>query len=237
MSFKRLRFSLIALGVLATVLGCASLLRFPDPDEEMRFLPYKAERDLKFDHETHALDCEECHEGLPEDVEHPDEVEDYTGLMVTSKDKCFECHNRGEKCSYCHEQLDINRKPADHTVGFMRHHGDAGKDRVKNRCDWCHGVGGQGIGPETCWSCHTRRAPLDHGGRWKNSMHGREANHDRERCFVCHQSVSCSRCHSQPPETHTTAFISGAHKTLAQRKLRSCTVCHSYQETCARCHN
>lgn len=237
MSFKRLRFSLIALGVLATVIGCASLFRLVDPDEETRFLPYKAGSDLKFDHETHALDCEECHEGLPEDVEDPEEVEDYNDLMVTGKSKCFECHNRGEKCSYCHEQLSHDRKPSSHTVGFLRHHGKAGRDRTKERCDWCHGVGGQGIGAETCSSCHTRMMPLDHGGRWKNSMHGRQANHNRERCFECHQSVSCSRCHSQPPETHTTAFISGAHKTLASRKLRSCYVCHSYQETCAKCHN
>ena len=232
MSFACRRLSLVSAGLLLTALGCATILRFPDPSETVRYVPHNPRNDLKFDHEIHdGLDCVSCHSGLGEDVEAVEDVTDKTGLMSPAKQKCFECHSRGLECAFCHQDRRADVKPPTHTAGFVRDHGRAAED-PSARCDWCHGRG-----VESCQDCHLRMTPVNHGPRWANSQHGRHAVHDRKQCFVCHQSVSCARCHSQPPEYHTAAFVAGGHRTLAQRNRRACIVCHDFQRTCAKCHN
>jgi len=231
MAFKRRRLSLVYLALMATVIGCATLIRFPDAEETVRFVPYNPRSDLKFSHDIHQDDCFACHPGLSEDVEEMEEVKDPSSLKIPAKDRCFECHARGEKCSFCHESRRVKVMPPNHGSGFMRNHRDEALAAAA-RCDWCHGQGA-----ERCDGCHRRLMPLDHTPRWANTLHGRASVNDRKRCWVCHQSVSCARCHSQRPETHTASFVQGAHGTIARRKLRSCYVCHTYGSTCARCHN
>ncbi len=224
------RLSLIFLGLLVALLGCAALIRLPGPEDAPRFIPYNPGSDVIFSHDTHEDDCTVCHPDLDPDIETLEEVKDRSRLKVPSKEACFECHNRGEDCSFCHKTLRSNVRPPSHTQGFKRHH-DAKARSNTSRCDWCHGRGSTG-----CQDCHTRMEPASHGPRWKNSSHGRVAVHNRDRCFVCHRSDECARCHSQPPEYHNANFRQGGHRVLARRKLRSCRVCHDFQRTCSQCH-
>lgn len=224
------RLTLLFTGLLVALIGCAALIRLPGPEVVPRFIPHDPGRDVLFSHDIHEDDCTKCHPGLDPDIDDPEEVKDRSGLKVPSKAACFECHDRGMDCSFCHKTLRPNARPPGHTRGFRRHHGLQARSKTA-RCDWCHGRGSIG-----CQDCHTRMEPTSHGPRWKKSSHGRAATHDRDRCFVCHRSDSCARCHSQPPEYHTAMFRQGDHRILARRKLRACYVCHDKQRTCGQCH-
>lgn len=225
---------LVPLGflLLLTAVGCTAFIDFSDPEEPHPFLPYDAASDVKFPHDMHSDDCASCHPGIDPDAVLVEDVKDKSALMRPTKESCFECHERGQSCTMCHEQMSPDVAPPSHTMGFRRRHEhDATQSHA--RCDWCHGEPGRDNG---CQTCHNTMKPADHGGRWKNSGHGRAAVHDRDRCFVCHRSDQCARCHSQPPETHTELFRIGIHGPIARRKLRSCFACHSFERTCAQCH-
>lgn len=219
--------------LLVAAIGCAGILDFGPADEsDPFFVPHNPNSDVIFPHDRHGGECSDCHPGIDPEIVEVSEVKDPGTLLRPAKESCFECHERGQACADCHRRMRPTLRPANHTLGFDRMHGKAAYAPAA-RCRWCHGNQGADDG---CQRCHSQAKPVDHGPRWKNSMHGRAATHNRDRCWVCHRSDQCARCHTQLPETHTEAFRQGYHATIASRKLRSCYVCHSFERTCAQCH-
>lgn len=228
--------ALLAGGLL--VVGCAGILEREvdlvgeDAAPPAVFLAYNADSDVKFPHDVHSQDCASCHPGIDPEAVLVEDVKDPSTLMRPAKNSCFDCHERGADCATCHERMEPSLRPPSHDVAFLRRHEKPAAQSTA-RCDWCHGEPGTDNG---CSQCHSTMKPIDHGGSWIDTGHGRSAVHDRDRCWVCHRSDQCSRCHSQPPPTHTELFRVGFHGELARRNLRSCFVCHQFERTCAPCH-
>ena len=215
--------------------------------------------DLRFAHSTHEKDkagaavaCTTCHAGV-EDSSSRDQ------MSVPAMERCAQCHEdsqrspdrvRMEKCSVCHS-ADIGSdaapsnhmvsgskgasRPNDHTLEFRKNHGEqaAAKD---SPCRRCH-TELQGTREDTCFQCHQVMKPHDHNMMWRND-HGRDAQTDGTRCANCHAPEVCAACHSVPPRSHTPLgeFRAGGHAEQAKFGLSSCLTCHTYEDTCVKCH-
>lgn len=216
--------------------------------------------DLKFHHSTHEKDsagkpiaCQTCHEGV-------DQAKSRQDMKIPAMERCAQCHEdssrspdrvRMDNCSVCHGNVDVanappnhmmtggsrtaGTRPADHTLHFRKHHAEqaAAKD---SPCRRCH-TELQGTREDMCFQCHQVMRPADHNLMWRND-HGRDAQTDGSRCAQCHAPEVCASCHSIPPRSHTPlgVFRNGGHAELARFALSSCMTCHTYEDTCIKCH-
>jgi hypothetical protein len=174
-------------------------------------------------------------------------------------ERCAQCHEdsarspdrvRMDQCGVCHSgEIDAGSapanhlvsgskggaRPADHTLHFRKHHGDqaAAKD---SPCRRCH-TELQGTREDTCFQCHQVMKPHDHTLMWRGD-HGRDAQTDGTRCATCHAPEVCAGCHSVPPRSHNPLgeFRNGGHAEQARFALSSCLTCHTYEDTCIKCH-
>lgn len=169
---------------------------------------------------------------------------------------CVGCHEtakmmpaqfRMSNCQTCHVDKESSAmpashtryvKPAFHTESFRTHHeGEASAADAK--CFVCHTNVAPASGPKRqCLSCHQVMLPASHTARWRDDVHGKYAAMDRYACATCHQADFCSRCHNELPRTHVPLpqFKNGGHAMLAKLNERSCFTCHTYQDTCSKCH-
>jgi len=214
--------------------------------------------DLKFAHATHEVDqngaavpCKTCHAnaedaGSREDMSAPPMV------------RCAQCHEDGARspdrvrmsnCNVCHARIEsgsppgshlvggsaASGRPGDHTLHFRKHHGEQAA-REDSNCRFCH-TEVQGAREDSCFQCHQVMKPRDHNLMWRND-HGREAQADATRCTQCHAPETCAACHSVPPRSHTPLadFRLGGHAEQARFGLSSCLTCHTYEDTCSKCH-
>jgi hypothetical protein len=210
--------------------------------------------DLKFSHARHerdlageAIACATCHGAVAE-------APDVESIALPAMVDCATCHENGKRtpptarignCSVCHTRINAGtaprnhlggRAPDDHTILFRTDHAEAARS-PEARCRFCHG-GVSAARRDGCFECHTVMKPRDHSLRWATFDHGPEAAADRRRCATCHEVDYCARCHSQRPRSHTPfdSFVNGGHSTEARLNLRVCMACHTFDESCARCH-
>jgi hypothetical protein len=211
--------------------------------------------DLIFAHAKHETDlhgnaiaCRACHEAVPA-ARRPEDV------PVPAMQRCATCHEdasktpdrvRMAKCNVCHQavmsgvaprdHLIGSDVPEDHTLAFRTDHASAASAKDA-RCSYCHG-GLSGSSRDSCNECHQTWAPRDHKLGWRDDTHGREAEVDRDRCATCHQADFCTACHAIPPRSHQPLgeFSRGGHAEIARFDLKSCFACHTYEDTCSRCH-
>ncbi len=214
--------------------------------------------DLRFAHSTHEKDkagnpvaCTTCHAGV-------DESSTREQMTVPAMERCAQCHEdaqrspdrvRMDNCNVCHSTMSSGSppgnhmitgskggaRPPDHTLEFRKHHGEqaAAKD---SPCRRCH-TELQGAREDSCFQCHQVMKPRDHNMMWRND-HGRDAQTDGTRCANCHAPETCAACHSVPPRSHTPLgeFRQGGHAEQARFGLSSCLTCHTYEDTCVKCH-
>lgn len=215
--------------------------------------------DLRFAHATHekdrggaAIACGTCHEGVEDSATRED-------MKIPAMERCAQCHEDSQKtpntvrmdnCSVCHGAETLGdappnhmtgggskggARPTDHTLHFRKNHGEqaASKD---SSCRRCH-TELQGAREDMCFQCHTVMKPRDHSLMWR-ADHGREAQTDAQRCAQCHAPETCTACHSIAPRSHTPLgeFRQGGHAELARFGLSSCMTCHSFEDTCVKCH-
>jgi predicted CXXCH cytochrome family protein len=211
---------------------------------------------IKFSHARHFkdrqgyhLDCTTCHYGITSSTSLSD-------LTLPKMADCVNCHDlaktiaseyRLANCQTCH--LDVKSgpvpdfhssivKPASHTEGFRLHHGeDASKPGAP--CFVCHlNVAPSAVGQQECVDCHQVMVPVSHTARWKDDVHGKYASLDRTKCSICHVTDYCSRCHNQTPRSHfpLAQFKAGGHAQLAMLNERACFTCHTFSNTCMKCH-
>lgn len=215
--------------------------------------------DLKFAHATHEKDragqpiaCQTCHEGVDDSATRED-------MKIPAMERCAQCHEdsgrtpntvRMDNCAVCHGNVTLGdappnhmsgggskggARPTDHTLHFRKNHGEqaVAKDSA---CRRCH-TELQGNREDMCFQCHTVMRPRDHNVMWRGD-HGRDAQTDATRCAQCHAPETCSACHSIPPRSHTPIgdFRQGGHSELARLNLSSCMTCHTYEDTCIKCH-
>jgi hypothetical protein len=169
---------------------------------------------------------------------------------------CIACHDQARNmpatsqmanCRTCHADersgpLPANHsrnvKPDSHTEMFRRRH-EQEAERADAKCFACHeNVLPQAQGGNSCAACHQVMRPESHTSRWKDDLHGKYAAIDRLTCATCHQQDYCSRCHNELPRSHVPLplFKNGAHAIPAMLDQRSCMTCHTFQNTCASCH-
>ncbi len=212
---------------------------------------------LRFDHAAHfrskqigVLNCTTCHYAIPQSGS-------LSALSLPKMIDCVECHDtskalaqqfRMSNCGNCHvDQVSglapashtRNVKPAFHTPSFRQHH-EAEASEIGAKCFVCHqNVVASAKGSSQCANCHEVMLPTSHTARWKDDLHGKYAATDRESCATCHTADSCSRCHNEVPRSHLPLqlFRAGTHMTLAMLNQRACFTCHTFQNTCAECHN
>ena len=210
--------------------------------------------DLKFAHATHEVDragapvaCTTCHAGVGDSSSRED-------MAVPAMVRCAQCHEDSKRspervrmtnCAVCHSQIQegappvdhlvTGGRPADHTLEFRKHHGDAAAAKDAN-CRFCH-TELAGSPEDSCFQCHEVMRPRDHNVMFRDD-HGREAEADGSRCASCHQPETCVACHSVPPRSHTplAEFRLGGHAQQARFGLTACLTCHTFEDTCARCH-
>jgi len=215
--------------------------------------------DLRFAHSTHEKDksgnpvaCTTCHAGV-------DEANTREDMAVPAMERCAPCHEdsqrspdrvRMDNCAVCHGgTIDVGSAPAnhlvsgskggarptDHTMEFRKHHSDQASAK-DSACRRCH-TELQGNREDTCFQCHQVMKPRDHTMMWRND-HGRDAQTDATRCANCHAPEVCAACHSVPPRSHTPLgeFRAGGHAEQARFGLSSCLTCHTYEDTCTKCH-
>ncbi|MBA3394249.1 MAG: hypothetical protein H0T89_16495 [Deltaproteobacteria bacterium] len=218
--------------------------------------------DLKFAHATHETDkngapvkCTTCHANV-------DVAANREDMSVPPMVQCAQCHEdssrspdsvRMSNCGICHTQIASGSppgnhmvggsvgtlasaaRPIDHTMQFRKHHGEQAAAKDSN-CRFCH-TEVQGAREDSCFQCHLVMKPRDHNLMWR-SDHGREAQADGKRCASCHTPETCVACHSVPPRSHTPIadFRLGGHAEQARFGLSSCLTCHTYEDTCSKCH-
>ncbi len=214
--------------------------------------------DLRFAHSTHEKDktgnpvaCTTCHAGV-------DESSSREQMSVPAMERCAQCHEdsqrspdrvRMDNCNVCHSDMSSGAPPAnhmisgskggarppDHTLEFRKNHGEAAAAK-DSPCRRCH-TELQGNREDTCFQCHQVMRPHDHNMMWRND-HGRDAQTDGTRCANCHAPEVCAACHSVPPRSHTPLgeFRQGGHAEQARFGLSSCLTCHTYEDTCVKCH-
>jgi hypothetical protein len=215
--------------------------------------------DLKFAHASHEVDkngaavpCTTCHTGVEDSSQRDD-------MTVPPMVRCAQCHEdssrspdkvRMANCGVCHSKIESGAppgnhmvggagsetgRPIDHTLYFRKHHGEqAGK--ANSNCRFCH-TEVQGAREDSCFQCHLTMRPRDHTLMWKTD-HGKEAQADAQRCTQCHAPETCTACHSVPPRSHTPLgeFRLGGHAEQARFGLSACLTCHTYEDTCSKCH-
>ena len=210
--------------------------------------------DLKFHHATHETDrtgapvaCATCHASV-------EQAASREAMAVPAMERCATCHEDGTRspdrvrmanCATCHAQIDAGTPPAshmvsgtvpiDHTLEFRKHHGDAAAARDSN-CRFCHREV-SGAHEDSCFQCHEVMRPRDHNLMFRDD-HGREVQADGSRCAACHAPETCAACHAVPPRSHTPLgeFRQGGHAEQARFGLTSCLTCHTYEDTCSKCH-
>jgi len=214
--------------------------------------------DIKFNHKSHFavkqkfdLDCTTCHYAVPASTS-------LANLSLPKMEDCVACHDtsktipaeyRMSNCHLCHADTATglftpashtrNVKPSSHTESFRMHHQqEASSSGAK--CFVCH----QNVSPSLaaknqCMACHVVMKPASHTARWKDDLHGKYAAIDRTSCATCHGADSCVRCHNELPRSHTPlpVFAGGGHAILAQFDTRACLTCHTFQNTCGKCHS
>jgi hypothetical protein len=210
--------------------------------------------DLKFHHATHETDragqpvaCATCHASVEQSTSRD-------AMAVPAMERCATCHEdakrspdrvRMDNCAVCHGQIEAGTpptshmvsgtRPTDHTIEFRKHHSDAASARDA-KCRFCHKEVA-GAHEDSCFQCHQVMKPRDHNLMFRDD-HGREAQVDGSRCAACHTPETCVACHSVPPRSHTPIadFRQGGHAEQARFGLTSCLTCHTYQDTCSKCH-
>lgn len=210
--------------------------------------------DLKFHHATHEVDragaavpCATCHDTVEQSASR-------TQMSVPAMERCATCHEdtrrspdrvRMANCGVCHGEIDAGSppvshlvsgaRPTDHTLEFRKNHGGAAAARDAN-CRFCHREV-TGAREDSCFQCHQVMKPHDHTLMFRDD-HGHEVQTDGTRCATCHAPESCVACHSVPPRSHTPIgdFRQGGHAEQARFGLTSCLTCHTYEDTCSKCH-
>lgn len=217
-------------------------------------------RDLRFQHAAHETDktgapvaCTTCHAGI-EDSTSRDQV------SVPAMVRCAQCHEdsarspdrvRMSNCNVCHAAIDsgtppanhlvggaasgATSRPADHTLLFRKNHADQAAAPEAN-CRFCHQEL-SGAKEDSCFQCHQVMKPRDHNLMFRDD-HGREAQAEGQRCASCHAPETCAACHAVPPRSHTPLgeFRQGGHAEQARFGLTACLTCHTFEDTCAKCH-
>jgi len=211
---------------------------------------------LRFSHiahfkfrEQYDLNCTTCHYAVPQSTS-------LANLTLPKMLDCVQCHDtaktipvqfRMSNCETCHVDKASGAAPASHTryvkpafhnESFrLQHQAEAVAPGAK--CFVCHtNVSPAGAAEHQCVSCHQVMLPASHTARWKDDIHGKYAAIDRTSCAICHNTDFCNRCHNELPRTHVPLayFKAGAHAQLAMLNERSCLTCHTFQNTCAECH-
>lgn len=214
--------------------------------------------DLTFHHADHETDkagakvaCTTCHEGV-------DQSSSRQQMSVPPMVRCAQCHEdasrspdrvRMSNCNVCHSNIAAGsppsshmvggsgggERPIDHTLVFRKHHGDQAASKDAN-CRFCHQEV-TGAAEDSCFQCHQVMRPRDHTLMFRED-HGRDAQADSDRCAACHAPETCAACHSVPPRSHTPIgeFRQGGHAEQARFGLTACLTCHTYEDTCSRCH-
>lgn len=210
---------------------------------------------LIFSHGDHVKDragadigCVSCHA----EIRNSRTVKDFS---IPKMQECAKCHQdpartpervRIARCEVCHEgmvdgntprtHLNGSSLPEDHSLEFRTNHAEQAADKDAN-CQYCH-ENLSGNSRDSCFQCHEVMRPKDHMLGWRNDSHGREAALNRDRCASCHQADYCTACHSIPPRSHQPLgeFRLGGHAQTARFGLSSCMACHTYEDTCSRCH-
>lgn len=210
--------------------------------------------DLRFAHATHVVDragaavgCTTCHTGV-------EQASSREAMAVPAMERCATCHEDAQKspdrvrmanCAVCHREITAGvppanhqvsgTRPSDHTLAFRTLHGEAAAAR-DSKCRFCH-TEVSGAPEDSCFQCHQVMKPRDHSLMFR-SDHGRAVQADGSRCATCHVPESCVACHSVPPRSHTPIgeFRAGGHAEQARFGLTSCLACHTYEDTCSKCH-
>ena len=164
-------------------------------------------------------DCQECHSGAGEVVNHGG-LREHRLLAVKATNNCLDCHQQSF-CLDCHKggnieaykQKSLSRSgetmPATHRSDFISIHPIKAKDDPQN-CYRCHE-------PSTCSNCHSK---VTNKGSMRIKSHSAVGN--TQRYFLTRSS--------------SAADIS-AHAADARRNLQSCQGCHPDAIVCSQCHN
>lgn len=200
------------------------------------------------DRQGTAIGCDSCHAAIRESESSED-------VSVPLMQECAKCHQdpartpervRIARCGICHQDMVEGNPPRTHLSGsslpethsleFRGNHAEQAADKDAN-CQYCH-ENLSGSSRDSCFQCHEVMRPRDHMLGWRNDTHGREAAADRDRCATCHTADYCTACHSIVPSSHQPlgAFSRGGHAQSAQFGLSSCMACHTFEDTCSRCH-
>ncbi len=210
--------------------------------------------DLRFSHATHVKDrggaavaCATCHADIAASGSRED-------VAVPAMERCAQCHEdsqrspervRMSQCGVCHSAITTGTPPmnhgvtgavpADHTLEFRKNHGAAAAKPTSN-CRFCH-TQLAGAREDSCFQCHQVMKPRDHSMMWRDD-HGKAAQADNDRCASCHTPETCVACHSVPPRSHVPLgeFKYGGHAEAARFGMTACMTCHTYQDTCSKCH-
>lgn len=222
----------------ASSAGCRSCHKTDRAFDVARLMqvPHPAHPDLA----TETRDCVTCHKWVAHSEKYQAQHKKmpFTGICIS-----FGCHvgtKKKSECRLCHHVQSIAPKQ------WRAVHPQVVVKRGENSCfDYCHK-------PTQCRQCHeTGKNPFDekgvapkqlagliseHGLPTWLSVHGKEAQADKERCFYCHGSAeACRDCHSRRPAFHgpKSSWL-GRHQKLGKNKTR-CLECH-VQKDCNDCH-
>ncbi len=194
--------------------------------------------EVRFSHASHAaFDCARCHASVSASSERGPR-------NIPKMENCLGCHSAEpvstgppSGCGACHMTMRPDFMPESHHGLFEKRHGRLARE-PEATCARCHRA-------SACEECHRTRRPDDHSPRFERAAHGLAATRDRERCSTCHEADQCAACHARPPANHSIAFMMRVppatadpqvHAREARRRTNSCTVCHTFAETCSKCH-
>lgn len=162
-------------------------------------------------------------------------------------------NSKPEECRECHNGAGIM---SNHGAFFVKEHRLLAQ-KAGNNCADCHQQ-------SFCLDCHKGggitadlRRGVSRKGDYKPSshrsdfisIHAMKAAGNAQNCYRCHESSSCTDCHTKQRQKggmkikshrqagNTQIFDwNSEHAAEARRNLQSCESCHPEADVCVKCH-
>lgn len=131
------------------------------------------------------------------------------------------------ECKGCHGGRVLPWSPEHEREDWIQLHGTTALAVGRKNCFKCHEYGLQ-----FCDECHTERPPSHMPRNQWIATHAEEARSETSRCFACHQSRACKKCHVNHEDGWLQRHVSFVQTDGEKR----CWECHS-DTFCSYCHS
>ncbi|MBE0476425.1 MAG: hypothetical protein IBX62_04915 [Coriobacteriia bacterium] len=130
------------------------------------------------------------------------------------------------ECKGCHGGRVLPWSPEHEREDWLAEHGPKALEVGRDNCFKCHE-----FGLSFCDQCHSDRPPSHTPKAQWLATHSEHARDDTRRCFACHESNFCRKCHVN----HEEGWLDRHPVVVNDKGPERCWECHS-DTFCSYCH-